>query len=87
MKTTTNPTEKETTNESTENRDRPQNKNERNPENIPYYEGEKINQIINRKDRHKQQFDADGEAIDSSDNGFQQQWDNTNNSTFSRWMN
>jgi hypothetical protein len=55
-----------------QNRDRPQENYERNTENIPYYEWEKIHRIINRKDRHKQQFDEDSEVIDSSDNGFQQ---------------
>jgi hypothetical protein len=38
----------------------------------PYYESEKIHRRINRKDRHKQQFDEDGKVIDSSDDGFQQ---------------
>jgi hypothetical protein len=41
-KTTGTETETETTNERTENRDIPQEKYERNPENIPYYESEKI---------------------------------------------
>jgi hypothetical protein len=39
---------------------------------MSYYEGEKIHRIINRKDWHKQQFDADGEVIDSRYIGFQQ---------------
>jgi hypothetical protein len=74
MKTTTNSTETETEtmNASTENRDRPQEKYERNPENIPYYESDKIHRRINIKDLHKQQLDADGEVIDLSDDGFQQ---------------
>jgi hypothetical protein len=72
MKTNTKPTGTETKSESTENRDRPQEKYERNPENIPYYESEKIHRRINRKDRHKQQFDADGKVIDSNDDIFQQ---------------
>jgi hypothetical protein len=69
---TTKPTETETTNESTEKRDRPHQKYERNPENIPYYEGEITYRIINRKDRNKQQFDEDDEVIDLSDDGFKQ---------------
>jgi hypothetical protein len=72
MKTTTNPTETETTNESTENRDRPQEKYERNPENIPYNEGEKIYQRMNRKDRNKQQLDTYGDVIDLSEDGCQE---------------
>jgi hypothetical protein len=62
----------EATNERTEKRDIPQEKYQRNPENIPDYESEKIHQRINRKDLHKQQFDEDGKVIDSSDDGFQQ---------------
>jgi hypothetical protein len=49
MKATTKPTETESTNESTENRDRPQEKYERNPANTPYYEGDKIYRRIKRK--------------------------------------
>jgi hypothetical protein len=60
------------TNERTEKRDIPQGKYERNPENIPYYESENIHRRINRKDQHKQQFDEDGEVIDSSEDDFQQ---------------
>jgi hypothetical protein len=40
--------------------------------NIPCYEGDKNYRINNRKDRNKQQFDADGEVIDSINDGFQQ---------------
>jgi hypothetical protein len=58
--------------ESTEKRDRPHEKYVRNPENIPYYEAEKTHQRINKKDKNKQQFDKDGEVIDSSDDGFKQ---------------
>jgi hypothetical protein len=54
-----------------EKRDTPQEKYERNPESIPYYESEKIHRHINRKDSHKQQFDEDSEVIKSSEDGFQ----------------
>jgi hypothetical protein len=74
-RSTTKQTETETPSESTEKRDRPHKKYERNPENIPYYEGEKKYQRINRKDKNKQKFDEDGEVIDSSDNGFKQPLD------------
>jgi hypothetical protein len=53
-KTNTKTTGTEETNERTEKRDIPKGKYERNPENIPYYESEKIYQRIKRKDRHKQ---------------------------------
>jgi hypothetical protein len=72
MKTNTKTTGTEAMNECTEKRDIPQEKYERNPENIPYYESDKIHRRINRKDLHKQQFDKDGVVIDSSDDGFQQ---------------
>jgi hypothetical protein len=72
MKTNTKTTWTEATNEQTEKRDIPQEQYERNPENIPHYETDKIHRRINRKDWHKQKFDEDGEVIDSSDEGFQQ---------------
>jgi hypothetical protein len=59
-------------NESTENRDIPQDKYERNPENIPNYKGDKTYRRIIRKDINKKHFDADGEVIYSSDDGFHQ---------------
>jgi hypothetical protein len=71
-KTTGTGTGTEATNERTEKRDIPQEKYEPNPENIPYYESEKIDRQINRKDQQNQQFDEDGEDIDSIDDGFQQ---------------
>jgi hypothetical protein len=72
VRATTTETETETTKESTEKRDRPRKKHVRNPENIPYYEGDKINQRENRKDWNQQQFDEDGEVVDSSDEDFEQ---------------
>jgi hypothetical protein len=72
MNTNTKITITEVMNEGTEKRDIHQEKYERNPENIPYYESERIHGRINRKDRHKQQFDEDGEVIDSNEDGFQQ---------------
>jgi hypothetical protein len=62
---------KEGTNERTEKRDIPLRKYERIPENIPYYESETIHRRINRKARHTQQFDEDGEVVNSSDDDFQ----------------
>jgi hypothetical protein len=47
----------------------------RNPENIPYYKGEKIYRRINRKDRNKQNFDEDGEVIGLTDEDFEQPLD------------
>jgi hypothetical protein len=44
----------------------------RNPETHQYHEGEKNYQRIDTKDRNKQQFDEDGEVIDSSDEDFEQ---------------
>jgi hypothetical protein len=62
----------EDTNERTEKREIPRRKYERNPESIPYYESESIHRRINRKDRHKQQFDEDGDVVNSSDDDFLQ---------------
>jgi hypothetical protein len=56
----------------TKKRGRPHEKYVRNPENIPYYEGDKIYQRVNRKDRNKQHFDEDGEVVDLSDDEFKQ---------------
>jgi hypothetical protein len=39
----------------------------RNPENIPYYEGDSLYRRINRNDRNKQQFDEAGDIVNSSD--------------------
>jgi hypothetical protein len=44
----------------------------RNPENIPYYEGDAKNQRIYRCDRNKHQLDEDGEPINSTDDKFMQ---------------
>jgi hypothetical protein len=44
------------TEERSEKRNVTQNKNIQNPENIPYYEGDSLDLRINRKYRHKQQF-------------------------------
>jgi hypothetical protein len=44
----------------------------RNPENIPYYKGDKNYRRINRKYQKKQQFDGDGEVVDSSEEDFEQ---------------
>jgi hypothetical protein len=60
------------TNEWTEKRDITLRKYERNPENIPYFESEKIYRRINIKDRHKERFDEDGEVIHSRNDYFQQ---------------
>jgi hypothetical protein len=44
----------------------------RNPENIPYYEGDAKARIIYRRDRNKHQMDEDGEPINSTDDEFMQ---------------
>jgi hypothetical protein len=44
----------------------------RNPENIPYYEGDSLGQRINRNDHNKQQFDEAGDVVNSSDGDFMQ---------------
>jgi hypothetical protein len=62
----------ETTKESTEKIDRPHEKYVRNPENIPYYDGDKIYRRIDRKDRDMRQFDEDVEVINSSNDKFKQ---------------
>jgi hypothetical protein len=71
-RSTTTQTETEIMRESTEKRDRTHEKYVRNPENIPYYEGDIIYQRINRKYGNKQQFDKDGQVIDSSEEDFEQ---------------
>jgi hypothetical protein len=67
---TTTQTGTETAKESTEKRDRPFEKYVSNPENTPYYDRDKLYRRIDRKDQNKQQFDEDGEVIDSRDNEF-----------------
>jgi hypothetical protein len=47
----------------------------RNPENIPYYEGDAKARRIYRRDRNKHQVDEDGEPINSTDNEFMQPLD------------
>jgi hypothetical protein len=44
----------------------------RNPENIPFYEGDTKDQRIYRRDRNKHQLDEDGESISSTDDEFMQ---------------
>jgi hypothetical protein len=39
----------------------------RNPENIPYYDGDILDRRINHRDRNKHQLDEDGEPINSTD--------------------
>jgi hypothetical protein len=60
------------TEERLETRDVTKRKYVRNPENIPYYEGDSIHRGINRNDRHKEQFDEAGDVINSSDDDFMQ---------------
>jgi hypothetical protein len=43
------------------------NKYVRNPENIPYYEGETLDRRIYRQDHNKQQLNEEGELVNSSD--------------------
>jgi hypothetical protein len=44
----------------------------RNPENIPYYEGDTKYRRIYRRDRNKHQLDEEGEPINSTDDEFMQ---------------
>jgi hypothetical protein len=44
----------------------------RNPENIPYYDGDTLDRRIYRRDRNKSQLDEDGEPINSTDDEFMQ---------------
>jgi hypothetical protein len=50
----------------------PREKYIRNPENIPYYDGDTLDQKIYRRDRNKHQLDEDGEPINSTDDEFMQ---------------
>jgi hypothetical protein len=60
------------TEERSEKRDITKIKYVRNPESIPYYEGDSIHRLINRNDHHKEQFDEAGDVINSSDDDFMQ---------------
>jgi hypothetical protein len=44
----------------------------RNPENIPYYDGDTQDRRIFRRDRNKHQLDEEGEPINSTDDEFMQ---------------
>jgi hypothetical protein len=44
----------------------------RNPENIPYYDGDTQDRRIYRRDINKHQLDEDGERINSTDDEFMQ---------------
>jgi hypothetical protein len=44
----------------------------RNPENIPYYDGDTSARRTFHRDRNQHQLDEDGETINSNDNGFMQ---------------
>jgi hypothetical protein len=50
----------------------PREKYIRNPENIPYYDGDTSARIIYRRDRNKHQLDEDGEPINSTNDEFMQ---------------
>jgi hypothetical protein len=50
----------------------PREKYIRNPENIPYYDGDTKDRRIYRCDRNKHQLDEDGEPINSTDDEFMQ---------------
>jgi hypothetical protein len=50
----------------------PREKYIRNPENIPYYDGDTQDRRIYRHDRNKHQLVKDGEPINSTDNEFMQ---------------
>jgi hypothetical protein len=47
----------------------------RNPEELPFHEGDKLYRRRDRENRYKQQFDEDGQVIDFSDDGFKQPLD------------
>jgi hypothetical protein len=47
----------------------------RNPENIPYYDGDTLDKGIYRRDRNTHQLDEDGEPINSIDDDFMQPLD------------
>jgi hypothetical protein len=57
----------EETDEQTEKKYISQRKYKWNPENIPYYESDLIHILVNRNDHNKEQFDEDGEVVNSSD--------------------
>jgi hypothetical protein len=44
----------------------------RNPENIPYYDGDTLDRRIYRRDRNKHQLEEEGEPINSTDDEFMQ---------------
>jgi hypothetical protein len=46
------------------------NKYVRNPENIPYYEGDTLDRRIYQQDRNKQQLNEEGDLVNSSDEDF-----------------
>jgi hypothetical protein len=50
----------------------PREKYIRNPENIPYYDGDTLDRRIYRRDRNKHQLDEDGDPINSTDDEFMQ---------------
>jgi hypothetical protein len=58
------------TDEQSEKRNVTQKKYIRNPENIPYYEGDSLDRRINRNDCNKENFDKAGDVVNSSDDGF-----------------
>jgi hypothetical protein len=60
------------TDERSEKRNVTQKKCIRNPENIPYYEGDSIDRQLNINDRNKQQFDEAGDVVNSSEDNFMQ---------------
>jgi hypothetical protein len=58
------------TDERSKKRNITQKKYVRNPENIPYYEGDALDRRINRNDRNKQQLNEEGDIVNSSDDEF-----------------
>jgi hypothetical protein len=58
-----------------EKRNIAQKKYIRDPENIPYYEGDALNRRINRNNRNEQQLNEEGDIVNSSDDYFIQPLD------------
>jgi hypothetical protein len=58
------------TDERSKKRNITQKKYIRNPENIPYYEGDALNRRINQNNRNEQQLNEEGDIVNSSDEDF-----------------
>jgi hypothetical protein len=79
--TNTNKTETGTEERSVE-RNITHNKYVRNPENIPYYEGDTLDRRIYQQDRNTQQLNEEGDLVKSSDDEFIQPSDEDSQGNF-----